>query len=245
MSLPATRQEFKDYCLRKLGAPTLKVHLTEQQIDDRVDEALQYFWDYHYDGSIIQYYKHAITDTDKTNKYIEIPENIIGVVDIFSINNLSVSSNDLFNVNYQMAMNFMHNMNSFTLVPYYMARQHLNVFDEVLVGQQPIRYNRHMNRLYIDMNWDRLNTGQYLIVRAHQVIDPADWPNVWKDRWLLEFTTQLIKRQHGEMLSKYSGVQLPGGVTLNGERIIAEAEEALESLRKQALMLNPVRDVIM
>ena len=81
MATPTTKEEFKQYCLRKLGAPVIEINVDDDQVDDRIDEALRYYWDYHFDGSDKIYYKHQITQTDIANKYIILPENIIGAVD--------------------------------------------------------------------------------------------------------------------------------------------------------------------
>ena len=51
MAIPATRKEFKDYCLRRLGSPVIDINVDDQQVEDRIDEALLYYRDYHYDGT--------------------------------------------------------------------------------------------------------------------------------------------------------------------------------------------------
>ena len=143
MAVPTTRAEFKEYCLRKLGKPVIEINVDDDQVEDRIDEAIKYYWDYHFDGSEKIYYKHQITDTDKANKYITLPENIIGAVSIFPVSDPSIGSQDLFNIRYQIALNDLYTLTSISMVPYYMVMTHLGVISEMLVGKQMIRYTRH------------------------------------------------------------------------------------------------------
>lgn len=236
MAVPATRDQFKQYCLRKLGAPVIEVNVDEDQLDDRIDEALRYYWDYHFDGSERVYYKYQITEEDKINKYVTLPENIIGAVSIFSIGDPSVRSDDMFNIRYQIALNDLYTLTSVSLVPYYMVMQHLGIIQELLVGKQPIRYTRHTNRLYVDMDWNTLKAGTFIIVEAYSIIDPAVYTDAWGDRWLQNYATALIKRQWGTNLKKFEGMQLPGGLSFNGQRIYDEADNEIEAMEKDMVI---------
>lgn len=244
--VPTTRNEFKEYCLRKLGKPVIEINVDDDQVDDRIDEALRYYWDYHFDGSEKLYYKHQVTETDKTNKYITLPENIIGVVRIFPIADPIVRSDDLFNIRYQIALNDIYTLTSVSMVPYYMTMEHLALISELLVGQQPIRYSRHKDRLYCDMDWDKIRTGEYLLVEAYEIIDPDVYTDVWGDRWLQNYTTAKIKYQWGSNLTKFTGMSMPGGVQFNGERILDDAAREIEMIENE--MINsyslPVSDMI-
>lgn len=235
MALPTNRNEFKEYCLRKLGKPVLQINVTDEQVDDRVDEALKYYWDYHFDGSEKIYYKHQVTDTDKTNKYITLPDNIIGAVNIFPVG-AALNTNNLFNIRYQIALNDLYTLTSISMVPYYMALTHIQLLEQLLVGQQPLRYNRHTNKLYLDMDWDRFDSGNYLIVEAYEVIDPDVYTDAWSDRWLARYATELIKKQWGGNIKKFGGMQMAGGITFNGQQIYDEAHDEIEKL--EAEMIN-------
>ena len=317
MSKPKSRAEFKEYCLRKLGKPVIEINVDDDQVEDRIDEALKYYYDYHFDGSQKQYYRHVFTASDFPDKikevriveggsgyqvgddvvitaatgdiegtgataevsavdssgsitavtitnigsgyrmdptatvtstggtgadirifkggFVTIPENIMGVINIFDIGDY-ISSNNIFNIRYQIALNDLYTLTYQSMVPYYMAFQQLQLLEQLLVGKQPIRYNRHTNRLYLDMNWGKVVPGQYLIVEAYEIVDPVVYTDVWNDRWLHRYTTQLIKKQWGTNLTKFSGIQLPGGVTFNGEKIYNDAETEIEKL--EAEMLN-------
>lgn len=246
MAVPTTRTEFKEYCLRKLGKPVIEINVDDDQVEDRVDEALRYYWDYHFDGSDKIYYRHQVTATDIANRYITLPENIIGTVRVFPIGDPSIRSDDLFNIRYQIALNDLYSLTSVSMVPYFMAMQHLGVISEVLVGQQPIRYNRHMNRLHVDMDWNTFNAGEYLLVEAYQVVDPAVYADAYGDRWLLNYATAKIKYQWGSNLTKFSGMQLPGGVQFNGDKILEDARAEIEAMEKEMISSYslPVSDMI-
>jgi hypothetical protein len=322
MALPATRQEFADHCLRRLGHPVIGIEVTEEQIDDRIDEALEYYHDYHYSGTEKHYFKYQMsannhstviydctvanggigyansdvvvfsggggnsaaasitTDANGTildctlsdngtgyanppdvtvttgggtgasitaelGGFIPLPENIIGAVKIFPAG-ASLSSNDMFNLRYQIALNDLYTLTHTSMVPYYSAFQHVQLLEEILVGQQPIRFNRHTDRVYVDMDWSIINNGDFIIVEAYRIIDPETWPDVWADRWLIAYVTALIKKQWGQHLSKFSGMMLPGGLQFNGQEIQQEAQQEIEKLEYEMVHTYsmPVNDFI-
>ena len=246
MAVPTSRSAFKEYCLRKLGKPVIEINVDDDQIEDRIDESLKYYYDYHFDGSEKIYYKHVVTDTDKANKYITLPENIIGAVRVFPVGDPSMSTSDMFNIRYQIALNDLYTLTSVSMVPYFMVMQHLALIQELLVGQQPIRFNRHMNRLSIDMEWNKYTTGEYLLVEAYQVVDPDIYTDAWGDRWLQEYCSAKIKYQWGTNLTKCTGMQLPGGVQFNGEKILNDAKEHIDKLEREMISSYslPVADMI-
>jgi hypothetical protein len=245
MALPASRTEFREYCLRKLGKPVIEINVDDDQIEDRIDEALSYYWDYHFDGSEKIYYKHTITTNNVTDKYIYLPENIIGAVRIFNIGDPMVTNN-LFDIRYQIALNDLYTLTSVSMIPYYMMFQHVQLMEQMLVGAQPIRFNRHTNRLYVDMDWNKVNVGNFLIVEAYQTINPEVYTDAWGDRWLALYATALIKKQWGSNLTKFSGLQLPGGVSFNGDKIFNDANIEIEALEKEMMTSYslPVMDMI-
>ena len=246
MAIPTTKATFKEYCLRKLGKPVIEINVDDDQVDDRVDEALRYWYDYHFDGSERVYYKHAITETDVANKYITLPENIIGAVSIFSMGDPSIRSDDLFNIRYQIALNDLYTLTNVSLVPYYMVMEHLALMNELLVGKQPIRYSRHKDRLHVDMDWNTVAVGEFLLVEAYEVIDPETWTDAYNDRWLQNYATTLIKEQWGSNLTKFTGMSLPGGVQFNGEKIYDDAVAERRKLEDEMISSYslPVLDMI-
>ncbi len=246
MAVPTSRFEFKEWCLRKLGKPVIEINVDDDQVNDRIDEALRYYWDYHFDGTEKLYYKHQVTSVDITNHYITLPENIIGAVRIFPIGDPTISSSDIFNIRYQIALNDLYTLTSVSMVPYVMLMEHLALIQQVLVGEQPIRYNRHLNRLNIDMDWGKIKEGEYLLVEAYSVVDPDVYTDAWGDRWLQQYATAKIKLQWGSNLTKFTGMQLPGGITFNGDKIYEDAKAEIEKLEDEMISSYslPVSDMI-
>jgi hypothetical protein len=234
MAVPVTREEFKEFCLRKLGKPVIDINVSDEQVEDRIDEALKYFQDYHFDGAQKTYYKVQVTSQMKSDQYIPIPSSVIGVTRVLPIGSAFQSSN-IFNIQYQIAMNEIWTLTSLQLVPYYMAMEHLALIQELFVGQQRIRFNRHENRLYIDTEWDRLSEGSWIVVECSALIDPNTYADVWGDRWLQQYTSAKIKYQWGSNLSKFTGLSLPGGVQFNGQQIKEEAEREILDLESKML----------
>ena len=227
--LPVDRPSLSQWCLRKLGHPVINIEVSPDQIDDRIDEALLLYNDYHYNATEKVYYKYQIQPADITNGYITLPPNIIGAVDVLNYDPM-LNSSDLFSYRYQVLLNDLWNTQGISLAPYYMTFQNLGFIHDILVGLTAFRYNRLNNLFYIDIDWTTVTAGQYFVIVAYQVIDPTVYPSLWKDRWLMLYTTALIKRNWGENLSKFQNVQLVGGNTLNASEILSDAINELSKL---------------
>lgn len=236
MTRPTDRESFKQKCLRKLGAPVLDINVDDEQLEDLIDDALDWFYDYHFDGSHRVLYKHEITQTDKDNGYLELPQSFIGVVRVLPVNS-SQSTANLFNLEYQFHLNNFDIFNAphVSVIPYAQAKQTISLLQELFVGEQPIRYNRHRNLLHIDMDWTEIEVGLFMIVDGYQKTDPNDYPDVWADRWLNRYVTALFKRMWGSNMKKFGGVQLPGGVELNGKEIYDEASDEIQALEEEMI----------
>lgn len=235
MAQPETREEFKEYVLRKLGAPVLEINVSDEQVEDRIDEAVSFWRDYHYNGSQLVYLKHQITELDAQRGYINLPEGLLGISGIFNLaTNLSTGSG-IFNVQYQFVLNNIQDITSYGIQNYYMTMSHLQFLQEILVGKPHIRYNKHVNRLYIDVTKEFLTPGEYIIVEAYDVIDPDTYPDVWGDRWLQNYAAVLVREAWGLNLIKFGNMQLVGGVTFNGEQILSEARADKERMEEEAI----------
>lgn len=245
MAQPTSRTEFKEYCLRKLGKPVIEINVDQDQIEDRIDEALAYYWDYHFDGTEKMYVKYQMTQTDLDNGYILVPENVIGVVNLFPIAG-NLTGSGIFSATYQFVLNNLHDFVNYDMINYYMSFQHLAFMQEILSGRQPIRYNRNQNKLYIDMTKSKVNVGEYIVYECYQVLDPTTYADVWKDRWLQNYATAKIKYQWGANLTKFIGMNLPGGVQFNGEKILNDADEEIKKMEQEMLSSYslPITDMI-
>ena len=245
-SKPASREELKQFCLRRLGAPLLEINVADEQIEDCIEIAFSYYYDYHYDATEKIYLAHQVTDEDKVNKYIQIPDEIIGITSILDVGD-SYSTNNLFNLRYQISLNDLYSFNTGPFAPYYMAFQNVALAEELFVGKQSLRFNRHINKLYIDMSWDtKVKTGEYIIIEGYKRIDPDTYTDMYNDRWLQRYCTAQIKKQWGENLKKFEGISMPGGITFNGQKIWDEALDELNQLETEMISSYslPVLDMV-
>lgn len=235
-----SRQKFTDYCLRKLGFPVIEINVDPDQVSDRVDDALQYFQDYHFDGLQKVYYIHTITQGDIDQRYLDLSNvtdnsnnatEIVGVTRIFPLMD-SQASVSMFDLRYQLRLNELYDFTSASYINYTMTQQHLRMLEQLFVGETPIRYQRHMQKLFIDWGWGYSDApvGAIVIVESYAIINPEVYGRVWDDRWLKRYATALVKRQWGENLKKFGNIQLPGGVVLNGDKIFEEAMEEIKDL---------------
>jgi hypothetical protein len=242
MALPNDRETFKEYCLRKLGAPVIEINVSDEQIEDRIDEAISFFRDYHYDGSQLVYLKHQLTQEELDQGWIPVPERLLGVTRIFDLGASISTGTGIFNVSYQFVLNNLEDITKYNVTNYYMAMQHLEFIQEILVGKPLIRYNRHVDKLFIDIRKKILAPGSFIIIEAYDIIDGDMYEDFWRDRWLQNYATVLIKEQWGSHLTKYEGMQLVGGVTFNGQQILNDARE--ERLRLEEQAINSLQPLI-
>jgi len=234
MAQPTTRDEFKDWILRKLGAPVIQINVADEQVDDRIDEAIDFWRDYHYNGSQLVYLKHQITQDDIDNGYVTLPSQLLGISGIFNLNTSISTGSGIFNVQYQFVLNNLEDITGYNITNYYMAMQHMEFLQEMLVGKPMIRYNKHVNKLFIDGS-TAMTVGNYIIIEAYDVIDADTYSDVWSDRWLQNYSSALVREQWGLNLTKFSGMQLVGGVAFNGEQILAEAREDRMRMEEEAV----------
>ena len=263
MANPATRETLKQYALRALGKPVIEINVDDDQLEDRLDEALQYFAQYHYDGIRRTYLKYQYTAADKTrmtsdssesvtknsvttswkegNNFLVVPESVISVINIFPFSNKS--NMNLFDVRYQLRLNDLYDFSSTSIINYDIVLRHLDFLDHILVGEKPLRFNQHDNRLYVDMDWKNdLAVGEFLVIEAYRKLDPEQFTDVYNDIYLKRYVTSLFKKQWGANLSKFDGVAMIGGVTLNGRQIYSEALQDIDKLEteiRSTFELNP------
>lgn len=309
MAIPTTRAQLKDYCLRKLGHPVLEINVDDDQVDDRIDEALSFFHDYHWDGVEKIFMKHQITQTDIDRGWIWVPEPVTFVTGIFPFDD-SNSSINMFDLRYQLRLHDLYDFTSVSYVSYEITMQHLSTLNLMFSGKPQFRFNKHNDKLILDIDWTRdLSLGQYVVVECYRRMEPdsknltgtfnlvsgnttiigtgtrmdkefveGDYitfntgeslraskikannemivtyaptvsnvsatgeivgnSDVWNDRFLKAFATAKIKQQWGTNLKKFGGIQLPGGVTLNGKEIYDEAVEEIEKLEETMFNYN-------
>jgi hypothetical protein len=271
MAQPATRQGLIDYCLRRLGAPVLEINVDDDQIDDLVDDALQYFNERHFDGVERMYLKYQITDTDinrgsatskaprgpgittttgtstitgygtttfnwyESSNYIQVPDSIIGIENVFKFDTSSISGG-MFSIKYQLFLNDLYYFNSVELLQYSMVKSYLSDIDFLLTTDKQLRFNKRQNRLYLDIDWGAQSAGNFIVLDCYRILNPNDFPKVYNDSFLKRYLTALIKRQWGQNLIKFRGVKLPGGLEFNGREIYEDAEREIDEITKRMSM---------
>jgi len=231
MPKPHSRPTLIEYALRALGAPVIEINVDEDQLEDRLDEALQFYQEYHSDSIVRNYRKHLVTAEDVTNGYVTVPDSMIFVNSVWPIM-ASGSQSGMFSIEYQMHLNDLYNLrHPGVLIDYAMTKQYMAMIDLKVNGMsQKSTFSRHQNRVYIEGN--DMKEGFYIIVEGHEVLDPDSYTDIYNDMLLKKYLIALIKRQWGLNLIKFEGMQLPGGVTLNGRQIYDDASQDIEKIEE-------------
>lgn len=315
MAKPSSRAELKEYCLRKLGKPVIEINVDDDQVDDRIDEALSFFEDYHFDGTEKIYMKHQLTAEDINRRWIYAPDAVTFVTGVFPFDDSNASIN-MFDLRYQLRLHDLYDFTSVSYVSYEITMQHLRTLQLLFSGTPQFRFNRKQNKVFLDIDWVRdVQPGNYVIIECYRTLNPqtitltgtcattagantvvgtgtifdqqvlendfvtfgtetlqidkinsptsitvrgpftttqtgvsmtaAGYSDVWNDRFLKKYATALIKLQWGNNLSKFAGIQMPGGVTLDGVRIMTEAREEIEKLEEEMQIINVLPSEIM
>ena len=264
MAKPSTRQGLIDYCLRQLGAPVLEINVDDDQIDDLVDDAIQYFNERHFDGVEKMYLKYKITEDDvnrgkakgtdgvgivtttatdtsnrtynwyETENYIQVPDSVIGIEKVFKFDTSSISGG-MFSIKYQLFLNDLYYFNSVELLQYSMVKTYLEDIDHLLTTDKQIRFNKRQDRLYLDIDWGSQPKDEFIVLGCYRALDPASFTQIYNDSFMKLYLTALIKRQWGRNLSKFKGVKLPGGLELNGGELLQQAESELADIRSRMM----------
>lgn len=262
MSKPSSRQTLINYALRQLGAPVLEINVDDDQIDDLVDDAIQFYNERHMDGYIRTFLKYQFnqstidlmqgnTSTTVTqvgarattfkeqNNFITLPGYVTSVVKVFDFTSKNVTN--LFDVRYQWRLNDLWDLTNTEILTYEMVNRRLEDIYFLLEGQKQLRFNMRGNRLYLDIDLQEdLHDGDYLVFDCYRAVDPQDFSNVYNDMWVKRYLTALIRRQWGANLIKFQGAQLPGGITMNGEFIYNEGKEAVEKLEQEMISMYEI-----
>ena len=330
---PASTTELKEYCLRKLGKPVIDVNLADEQMNDMIDESVQFFQEYHFDGTEVYYAKeqvaastltfasaatgtfsteetitggtsgatakiHEVTSTtvlkfkqhknsdglreantsatftagetitggtsgatgtahatqatavvfgNVDSKALSADDTIIGIRDVLPIKAEKLSSDDMFSIEYQFNLNQLPGLlkGSGGLANYATSRQYINLMDDMFSKSdtRQIRFNRLTDKVYIDMDWDSsVKIGDWLVLQCYKKIDGGTYTELYNDIFLKKYTTALFKKQWGQNLIKYEGMQLPGGATLNGRQIYDDGHTELEKLEEESQLRYQLPD---
>ena len=303
-----TRAKFKDYCLRRLGWPVIQINVDDDQIEDRIDDALSFYNDYHWDGVEKIYMKHKVTSADISRRWIYCPDAVTFVTGVLPFDD-SNSSINMFDLRYQLRLHDLYDFTSVSYVSYEITMQHIRSLQMLFAGTPQFRYNRNQNKLFLDIDWTRdIQEGEYVVVECYRKLQPdtitltgtvtgntssntligygtifdqevlendfiiigseskqirninspseiimvdplssavdnasitiSGITDVWNDRIMKKYATALIKKQWGSNMKKFGGIQMPGGVTLNGKEIWDEAVEEIKEIEEDMFNFN-------
>ena len=236
-----TRLLLQDYCLRRLGHPVIEINVDDEQISDRIDDALEFFAEYHFDGVEKVYLKHTITQTDIDNEWIPMDDPaspvggpVIGVRRVLPVPNFNAFQTGFFNEEFQLRLQDLNTFTGTSLLNWQMSLQNFRMVDYLFTVNATVLFNRKQNKLYLETDWaGKFSVDDILIIEAYRILDPSQYAEVYNDIFLKKYCTALIKRQWGENLKKFEGVQLPGGVTLNGKTIYDEAIDEINKIEEE------------
>lgn len=233
----SSREQLKDYALRRLGFPVIEINVDDAQVEDRIDDALQFFSQYHFDGVEEAYLPYVITQTDIDNKYINTNNittgssggEIVSIEKVFIVDNAVQSG--MFSVQYQLMLNDYFNgfLTGTSNLNYYdTTKQYLSLLQQFLSPEKQITFSRVTNKLRIETAWsETFRTGDKLMVRAFVALNPETYPEIYNDILLKRYVTALIKRQWAANLSKFSNIALPGGMRFDAATMYADATTEL------------------
>jgi hypothetical protein len=310
MANPNTREQLKDYSLRSLGSPVIEINVAEEQLEDRLDEAIEYFNINHWNGTERAYFQHVITGStitltaavagnfeigevvegsvsgcrisvhrsskdssivyqqinnktatrqgftngetltgessgttaviqsvtkgDTENGYVPVGDEIFGVNKVFTVFSNTTDSRNIFDLQYQLRLNDLYDLTSTSIVYYTTVMGHLSLLDMMLNGKTLYRFNRMHNKLFLDLDWrGDVQIGDFVMADVYKALDSTEYPKVFGEPWLKKYTTALFKKQWGLNLKKFSGLVLPGGVSMDGDGIYNEAMNELQALEDE------------
>ena len=232
---PTSIPELIDYIKRRLGHPVVRVDVTDEQMYDRILDTLQIYRDFHYNGSQRTYIKWQVTQQDIDNKYITTNPNIIGVVRVFDPSNMNNNSSMFTNVEFWLRsqINFADFFGSTqsSFIEYFLTQQRISDMDQLFRSNPGSTFSKNEHKLFLNIDWtNAIKAGDYVVGECHTFLDPAIERSILSERFILSHATAGIKMQWGTNLKKYSGVSLPGGLSVDGQSIYSEGALEMQSL---------------
>ncbi len=230
LNKPANKEELKDFCLRQLGYPVIQINVDDEQVNDAVELAFEYWNEFHFNGTERTYVKHQVTAQDKANRFVTVSDSLIGATRVFKVGQNKMAMN-MFDLRYQLRLNDLWDLSSTSYVNYSLTMQHLATLDLIFTGETPIRFNRLTDKLYIDWDWENdVAIDEYIVIEGFIITNPDIYTQVWNDRMLKKLATSYVKKQWGTNMSKFDKMQLPGGVTMRGVDIFNEAVNEIKEI---------------
>lgn len=242
MAKPSTREDFRKFILRRLGEPVIQVNVAKKQQEDIIDDALQYFHEFIYDGLVRHFLAHEVTQADIDNNYIDVPEYMLGVTRVFPFRGTGGNTDSILNAplrftlaDIRHTLGIYDGMRQLDMDNYVISLQYTQMVEDLINGIREYEHSYIQGRLTLFAPLDTLtNVGEFILLDGYRTVEPDDYPRVWNHIFLKKYAYSLMKKQWGENLKKFGGMQLPGGVELNGKEIFDEAVEELRELEEDA-----------
>jgi len=226
-----SKKALKGYIERALGSPVLKINIADVQVDDRIDDALELFWQYHADGIRRIFYKHQITQDDINNQGVTLPRNVMSVLRVLPVDGQDVLAiNNLQYVMYITDIMDVRRFNGEGLSAYANTMSYLNTIGDLFNYEKVITFNMNDHFLSMQADWNLIKVGDWFLVECYVFIDPETYGDTWNNYWLKQYCVALCKKQWGWNIWKYGNNQLPGGVTINAEGIYNEGKADVQAL---------------
>ena len=198
----------------------------------------------------------GVSDIRKQNNYIVLPDDVVGVQQVlhrggflgaFGMGGILPGG-----MVGPMLMGGMFGDScagiGFDLVSYVAMREYLATLQFLFEPPTQYNFNQRTHRLFIDSNRFRASLGVGTVVCLECMVKPSPdvFPDLWNDLWLKEYCIALVQQIWGRNLTKYGAVQLPGGITLNGDAILNEANATIKGLKERFALdwADPALDAV-
>lgn len=232
-----SRDEFSAYCLRRLGNGAINIEITQDQIDDCINQALEFF-EVRYTGMMTETWLTVrLTTQDATRSWFQAPPGWLSVNYLYDPQRDSGQStvDDFDNLNYRLAnsdfFNFSWTAASDMVTSFHLFQEKINLIKLYFSPETRYRYNPTTGQ--VTLTRGQLDPGHLFVMQGYVTLDPAVTPDIYNDPWLKKYGTAIMGIQWGANVSKYDGVQLPGGITLNADKIYDRYETQRKELEEE------------
>ena len=241
MAKPTTKQQLIDYALRRNGAPVIDINIATEQLDDAIDDALDFFQEYHNDAQSHQFMLHELTQNELDTQKITLPDHVTAVTQAFNPASTSSTTDALFDVTYQLRLNDIWDASDLDITYWYISQEYISFVNDIITTN--IRYEfdqyNHTVHMHADLGVTRgqgFKVGDYILFEVYTKLDPDVSTDLWGHWVLRDLAAAYVKRQWAQNLSKFSNMKLPGGVQMRGEDLFKEADEEINRIKEDFIM---------
>lgn len=227
--------DLRNYCLKSLGAPVIDIELDEGQIKDRIQDAIEYFVERHYDGTEQTVYVHKVTTAEAASQYITIPENIQAIVDV-QLGQGNITSGGSTVAGFGTLVPTFTTEQIFASAQtgsfsgYFLTKSYYSMIQDMFQPHANYVYTPATHRM--SLIGTTLYEGQMISIEGYKTVDAENFVDIYNERFIKKLSTAYIKKQWGINTKKYANVQLAGGITMNGQLIYDEAVQEIDKLEE-------------